>query len=95
MPTLYQLLGISNAQDASHGDEEELRSLVAGSKTHDVSLPQHGYDNARLHRLIVSIDGMHCSSCSSAVEDAVRCVCWGVQRCPRCRVFSVLFVSLC
>jgi hypothetical protein len=49
--------------------EEELVALVDGRRKQDAERPVSAGSQARL---TLAISGMHCSSCSSAVENALR-----------------------
>jgi hypothetical protein len=52
--------------------EEELVSLVGGRRVSDSA--QRPSTNTNTVHLTLSVKGMHCSSCSSAIENALKYV---------------------
>lgn len=59
--------GLFARQKADRVEEGELVSLVGGRR--DTTLEAHGSSTAQL---TLSVKGMHCSACSTAVENALK-----------------------
>jgi hypothetical protein len=54
--------------------EEELVSLVGGRRASDSAQRPSSSTNDNTMHLTLSVKGMHCSSCSSAIENSLKYV---------------------
>lgn len=75
MQNLIALFGFDRSLKPENGDQEEKIALVSSTKeARDDAQEPRGEGPLSKRILLLSIDGMHCTSCSSSIENALRFV---------------------
>ncbi len=60
------------ADSTERVEEEELVSLVGGRRDYAQRVVQQAQASSSTAQITLSVKGMHCSSCSTAVENALK-----------------------
>ena len=75
MQNLIALFGFNRSLKPENGDQEEKIALVSSTReARDDAGEPRGEGPSSKRVLLLSIDGMHCTSCSSSIENALRFV---------------------